>query len=212
LPAGAPQIFDETVHTHQTPGGMISNLEFQLEKLRIRGRMPEVLEEIAQVRADLGYPIMVTPLSQFVGSQAVLNLVTGDRYGTVTDEIIGYALGRWGAEAPTCMDMDVRARILDRGRALELEAQIKEEPDLEDVRARYAANMGDEELIARVFAGAGDEPLGLRDARQIPTSYDEYRAQRDPVEGLLRRLAESPDIRRFSLVLPDASLKIDAER
>jgi oxaloacetate decarboxylase alpha subunit len=212
LPAGAPQVYDETLYTHQTPGGMISNLAFQLEKLRIRDRLPEVLEEIARVRADLGYPIMVTPLSQFVGSQAVLNLVAGDRYATVTDEIIGFALGRWGAEAPTAMDAEVRARILDRPRARELEAQTKDEPTLDDVRAGYGGAIDDAELIARVFAGAGDEPLDLRAGHRVPLDYDDYRAQRDPVQGLLERLAATPDVRRFSINLPAAAVQLEAER
>jgi len=212
LPVGAPQVFDETLYSHQTPGGMISNLEFQLQKLRIHGRMPEVLDEIARVRADLGYPIMVTPLSQFVGSQAVLNLVSGDRYATVTDEIIGYALGRWGAEAPDCMDADVRARILDRARAKELEMKTSDEPDLDEVRSRYRAGMSDDELIARVFAGIGDEPLDLRAEDAVPRTYEEYAARRDPARALLERLAATPDVRRFSLVLPEASLRLEAER
>lgn len=212
LPVGVPQAYDETMYQHQTPGGMISNLEFQLSKLGIHGRLPEVLEEIARVRADLGYPIMVTPLSQFVGSQAVLNLVTGDRYGTVTDEVIGYALGRWGAEAPMCMDGDVKARILDRARARELEAQEKKEPDLAEVRARYDGLVDDEELISRVFAGLGSEPLSTRRGTRVPLDYDEYRALHDPLEGLLQRLAGSSHVRRFSIAMPSIGLQVDGGR
>lgn len=212
LPAGTPQAYDETLYEHQTPGGMISNLEFQLEKLGMRGRMPAVLEEIAQVRADLGYPIMVTPLSQFVGSQAVLNLVAGERYASVTDEIIGYALGHWGVEAPASMDAEVRARILDRPRTEELADRVREEPTLDEVRARYGGAMGDEELIARVFAGVGTEPLPWNGRRVVPLSYEEYVHLHDPLPALLARLAATPAIRRFSVVLPGQGIELDGSR
>ena len=96
LKIGAPRAYDETLYAHQIPGGMISNLEFQLEKVGMGGRMDLIREEAAKVRAELGYPIMVTPLSQFVGTQAAMNVITGARYKQVTDEIIQYALGFWG--------------------------------------------------------------------------------------------------------------------
>ena len=79
-------------------------------------RLSETLEETARVRADLGYPIMVTPLSQFVGSQAAINVIVGARYKEVTDQIIEYARGYYGEEAVTAMDPDVRDKILARYR------------------------------------------------------------------------------------------------
>ena len=79
---------------------MISNLRHQLKMLGKEDRMQEVLEEIVQVRAELGYPIMVTPFAQFVGSQAAINVMTGERYKEVTDQVIQYALGLWVKKAP----------------------------------------------------------------------------------------------------------------
>jgi len=100
LPVGARPPHDERLLKHQVPGGMISNLRHQLDKVGQSSRMPEVLEETGRVRADFGYPIMVTPLSQFVGVQASMNVITGQRYSVVSDEVIQYALGLWGQEAP----------------------------------------------------------------------------------------------------------------
>lgn len=151
LDIGRPVEFDQSMYTHQIPGGMISNLRFQLCKVGMEDRMPEIYSEAAQVRADMGYPIMVTPLSQFVGTQAAINIITGTRYGQVTDEIIGYALGHWGREALEHMDLDVRDRILDRARARELDRHEWSEPTLAEVRARYGESLTDEELITRVY-------------------------------------------------------------
>ena len=75
---------------------MISNLRFQLKNLGLLDRLPEVLEEAILVRKDLGYPIMVTPFSQFVGSQAAINVIKGERYIQVTDQVIQYATGLVG--------------------------------------------------------------------------------------------------------------------
>jgi oxaloacetate decarboxylase alpha subunit len=96
---------------------MISNLRHQLKMLGKEDKMRNVLDEIVQVRAELGYPIMVTPFAQFVGSQAAINVMTVERYKEVTDQVIQYALGLWGKEGADYMDRDVKAKILDRPRA-----------------------------------------------------------------------------------------------
>lgn len=211
LPIGLPRVFDQMYYEHQIPGGMISNLEFQLSQLEMGDRLPEVLDEITRVRAELGYPIMVTPLSQFVGSQAVMNLVSGDRYSTVSDEVIAYALGRWGAEASEAMDSEVKARILDRPRALEIEQHVPEEPDLNEVRARYGTR-DDEELITRAFGGLGDEPLPWGRTPPVPRTYQEYTAMNDSLTKMLRRILDSPVVRQFAVHIPEAGAEIEGSR
>jgi oxaloacetate decarboxylase alpha subunit len=153
LPIGRPAEYDQTVYLHQIPGGMISNLRHQIAKIGKADRFEEVLAESGRVRADLGYPIMVTPLSQFVGSQAAINVITGERYKQVTDEVIHYALGHWGTEAIDVMDPEVRAKILNGTRARELEASSPPEPSLEDLRRKYGASLSDEQLLLRLYAG-----------------------------------------------------------
>ena len=168
MPIGAPVEYDYSQYLHQTPGGMMSNLEFQLRQLGVADRKPQVLAEMAQVREDLGYPFMITPLSQFVGSQAAVNIVTGTRYGTVTDEVIRYAQGFYGEEAIEVMDPTVRRLVLDRPRAEEL-ANVTPPEDrqtLEDVKARYGGDLTDEEVIFMVDSGVGALPL-MRTRRDV---------------------------------------------
>ncbi|MHB8252398.1 MAG: sodium-extruding oxaloacetate decarboxylase subunit alpha [Acidiferrobacter sp.] len=88
---------DTRVHINQVPGGMISNLANQLKEQGALTRIDEVLLEIPRVRADLGYPPLVTPTSQIVGTQAVLNVLTGQRYKSITNEVKLYLQGRYGS-------------------------------------------------------------------------------------------------------------------
>jgi len=102
---------DAGVLSHQVPGGMISNLVGQLREQNAEGRLGEVLTENARVREDLGFPPLVTPSSQIVGTQAVLNVLTGKRYGTVTKETRNLAKGMYGA-TPTPIAPDVLKELL----------------------------------------------------------------------------------------------------
>jgi len=154
LPIGAPREYDQGWYRHQVPGGMISNLRHQLKMLGKEDKMPDVMEEIVQVRAELGYPIMVTPFAQFVGSQAAINIMTGERYKEVTDQVIQFALGLWGKEGAEYMNKEVKAKILDRTRAHEMEKFEIPNTPLEEVRAQYGGpKVSDEELIMRYYAG-----------------------------------------------------------
>ncbi|HWO42391.1 MAG TPA: hypothetical protein VNO43_11370 [Candidatus Eisenbacteria bacterium] len=153
-PIGAPRAYDHSQYAHQVPGGMISNLRHQLKTMGMENRLEETLEEAGRVRADFGYPIMVTPLAQFVGTQAAINVITGERYREVTDQSIQYALGYWGKEAPEVMDPNVKDKILDRPRAKEWEHWSPPELSLEEVRRKFGGpGVSDEELILRVIAG-----------------------------------------------------------
>ena len=98
---------DTRVLVNHVPGGMISNLSNQLKELDALSRMNEVLDEIPRVREDMGYPPLVTPTSQIVGTQAVLNILTGTRYKSVTNEVKNYLLGHYG-KAPGKVNESVR--------------------------------------------------------------------------------------------------------
>ena len=98
---------DTRVLVNQVPGGMISNLSNQLKEQGALNRMDEVLAEIPRVREDLGFPPLVTPTSQIVGTQAVLNVMTGARYKSVTNEVKNYFLGQYG-KAPAKVNVDIR--------------------------------------------------------------------------------------------------------
>ena len=101
---------DAGVLVHAIPGGMISNLRSQLAQQNALDRLPEVLEELPKTRADMGYPPLVTPTSQIVGVQAVLNVLGGKRYGMVTDETKRYAAGYYG-RTPAPIEPKLRKRL-----------------------------------------------------------------------------------------------------
>ncbi|SLN62598.1 2-oxoglutarate carboxylase large subunit [Roseivivax jejudonensis] len=203
LAIGAPRAYDETLYAHQIPGGMISNLEYQLAKVGMGDRMDLIREEAARVRADLGYPIMVTPLSQFVGTQAAINVITGDRYKQVSDETIQYALGQWGREALDHMDGTVRDRILDRPRAREIAAIEPEEPSLEEVRRAAGADLTDEELIVRAYV----DDAAVQLMRRLPPP-DEEPFARSPVVELVAQLAAQSAQHEISMTTGDLSVRL----
>ena len=153
LAIGRPFAYDESQYLHQVPGGVISNLRHQLRLVGKEDKLPETLEEAARVRADFGYPIMVTPLSQFVVSQAAINVIVGERYKEVTDQVIQYALGIWGKEATEIMDANVKGKILSRARAKDWQAWQPSDLSLHQVRQKFGATISDEELLLRVYAG-----------------------------------------------------------
>jgi oxaloacetate decarboxylase (Na+ extruding) subunit alpha len=108
---GITRISDMRVFEHQVPGGMISNLVSQLEEQGALERIHDVLEEIPKVRAELGYPPLVTPTSQIVGTQAVLNVLCGVRYKLVPGEVKAYVRGLYG-RPPAPIDAEIQKKII----------------------------------------------------------------------------------------------------
>jgi oxaloacetate decarboxylase alpha subunit len=202
LPLGAPREYDQTWYGHQVPGGMISNLRHQLKLMGKEEKLDQVLEETAQVRAELGYPIMVTPFAQFVGSQAAINVILGERYKEVTDQVIQYALGLWGKEGSDHMDAAVRAKILDRARAREIEKIEYPEPTLAEVRKQYGGpHLSDEELLLRYYAGPE-----FVDALKSALKKHESSIQK-PIVRLIEELG-SRKLRRVFIQKKDFSLVV----
>jgi oxaloacetate decarboxylase alpha subunit len=182
LSIGKPFAYDESQYLHQVPGGVISNLRHQLRLVGKEDKLAETLEEAARVRADFGYPIMVTPLSQFVVSQAAINVITGERYKEVTDQVIQYALGYWGKDAPALLDPNVKHKILHRPRAKDWEAWNPPNSSLHEVRQKYGASISDEELLLRVYAGA--------DAVDALTTAGAPKPQLDGKQSLLQLIEQ----------------------
>ena len=112
LPSSSAKVepVDAGVLVHAIPGGMISNLRSQLQQQGALDRLPEVLEELPRTRADMGYPPLVTPTSQIVGVQSVLNVMMGGRYKMVTDEVKHYAAGYYG-RTPAPMDKKLQKKL-----------------------------------------------------------------------------------------------------
>ncbi|MBI1996941.1 MAG: biotin carboxyl carrier protein [Deltaproteobacteria bacterium] len=183
---GAPVEYDYAQYQHQVPGGMLSNLRHQLGKVGLEHKFPEALEETIRVRKEFGYPIMVTPLSQFVGSQAAINVIVGERYKEVTDQAIKFALGHAGAEGARDMDPDVKDRILDRPRAKEWAKWQPDDPTPDEMRCRLnAEGTSDEELLLRWIVGKEDIDAMRANPRPL-----EYLNSDQPLVNLLHELAK----------------------
>lgn len=132
--------------THQVPGGMVGTLKAQLEQHGMTHRLDEVLAETGAVRQELGWPVMATPLSQLVGTQAVLNVVTGERYQLVPDQVVAYAAGHYG-EPPAPIDPDVLDRIMAAENASRVLANPPEQPTLEELRRRHGTSEREDDLL-----------------------------------------------------------------
>lgn len=194
FPVGTPQPYDAAHYIHQVPGGMISNLRFQLANAGIGDKVQQVLDEIGRVRADFGYPIMVTPYSQFMGAQATMNVLSGERYKAVSDEIISYALGFWGEDERDSMDPDVRDRVLDRPRARELAKHPPQEPSLAELRKLHGgAGVSDEEMMLRIFTDE-ESVARMKAANGAPPSRSTQ-----GIAGLLAELSRHEAIGFFQI-------------
>lgn len=124
---------DTRVQVNQVPGGMISNLSNQLREQGALNRMDEVLKEIPRVRKDLGYPPLVTPTSQIVGTQAVLNVVQGERYKSITNEVKLYLQGRYG-RAPGKVDAKLRQKAIGNEELIEQRPADLLPPEMDKLR------------------------------------------------------------------------------
>ena len=146
--------YDVTALRHQIPGGMMGTLRAQLAQQKMLDRLPDVLAEVGTVRKELGYPGMATPFAQLVGTLAVLNIVTGERYSVVPDEVIQYAAGFYG-EPVAPIDPQVMDRIMAAPRAREIVARPPEQPTLEEMRRQHGG-VDDDELILRALVPGSD--------------------------------------------------------
>ncbi len=159
---------DTRVQINQVPGGMISNLSNQLREQGALGRMNEVLAEIPRVREDLGYPPLVTPTSQIVGTQAVLNVLTGARYKNITNEVKFYLQGRYG-KAPGTVNSMVRQQAIGNEEVIECRPADLLKPELDNLRDQAGALAQSEEdvLTFAMFPEVGREFLEQREKGEL---------------------------------------------
>lgn len=205
LPIGKPFAYEESQYQHQVPGGVISNLRHQLRLVGKEDKLRQTLDEAARVRADFGYPIMVTPLSQFVVSQAAINVIVGERYKEVTDQVIKFALGHAGAEGARDMNPNVKDKILDRPRAREWAKWQPDEPSADDMRRRLdAVGTSDEELLLRWIVGKEDIDAMRANPRPL-----EYLNAEQPLVNLLQELSKRTDCKQIHFQKPGFSITLE---
>jgi oxaloacetate decarboxylase (Na+ extruding) subunit alpha len=206
LPIGKTPEYDYGQYVHQIPGGMISNLRYQLRRVGMEHRIDQTLEEAAQVRSEFGYPIMVTPLSQFVGSQAAINVIVGERYKEVTDQTIEYAMGIWGKEGAALMDPNVKEKVLNRPRAREIAERPHPTDSLQDLRRKYGGpGVSDEDVLLRFFSSK-DDVERMRAAGPART----YTYDRNPILNLVETLSKQTD--RNSVFIQNRNFSLRMQR
>jgi oxaloacetate decarboxylase (Na+ extruding) subunit alpha len=160
-PVGVPVAYDAFHYEHQIPGGMLSNFREQLATTGLSHKFDELLEECARVRRELAWPIMITPFAQFVGTQAVLNVIHGERYRYVPNEVKKYVLGYYGKLLGP-VDPDVLDRIVANGsRDIQLTPSVPD-PRVGKMRQRYPS-VSDEELLLRMMFAGGQVDQMLKD-------------------------------------------------
>jgi oxaloacetate decarboxylase (Na+ extruding) subunit alpha len=202
LPTGAPLEYDHGVYTHQVPGGVIANLRSQLGQLGIAHKIDEVLDEVVRIIKDLGYPIMITPASQFIVSQAAVNVATGERYKEVLDCMIETALGVWGWEdaGVPWMDPNVKDRFLSHPNAKRLaekyardQEEAAKESAVDELRAKYGMTHASDEEFMLYHIMRGDAEI-----KKIEPPKTWYTG-REPLVLLLKELSKDKDIRRLQM-------------
>ncbi|MGO1749028.1 MAG: sodium-extruding oxaloacetate decarboxylase subunit alpha [Marinobacter sp.] len=183
---------DSRILIAQVPGGMLTNMEGQLKEQNAAHRFDEVLAEIPKVREDLGYIPLVTPTSQIVGTQAVLNILTGERYKSISKETSAILKGEYGS-APAPFNKELQDRVLDGGEAITCRPADKIEPEMdkltdelkklsEEKGIKLADNSVDDVLTYALFPQIGLKFLenrGNPDAFEpVPTAEDALPAKK----------------------------------
>ncbi len=138
---------------YQVPGGMLSNLINQLKQQGASEKLEEVLREVPNVRKDMGYPPLVTPLSQMVGTQAVLNVLSGERYKMVPKEINDYLHGRYGA-SPAPVDEEIRHKIIGDDKVITYRPADDLQPEFLELKKKYKGiAKSDEDVLSIALFG-----------------------------------------------------------
>jgi oxaloacetate decarboxylase alpha subunit len=195
-PLGRPLEYDCYQYVHQIPGGVISNLKYQLGELRQAHRLDDVIAECVVIQRELGYPIMITPFSQYVATQATMNIVTGERYKMVIDEIVRFARGAYGRDSGyESMDQDLKDRVLGSQRAKELaeiDERAKQPLSMTEARERFGGpGVSDEELMMRVIMGGAGEI----DAMRTSGPPKPYASGAMPITRLLEEVSKLERVR-----------------
>ncbi|WP_139819306.1 sodium-extruding oxaloacetate decarboxylase subunit alpha, partial [Salmonella enterica] len=194
--------YDSRILVAQVPGGMLTNLESQLKQQNAADKLDQVLAEIPRVREDLGFIPLVTPTSQIVGTQAVLNVLTGERYKTIAKETAGILKGEYG-RAPAPVNAALQARVLDGEEAVTCRPADLLKPELAQLEAdikRQAAEKG-----IRLAENAIDDVLTVALFPQVGLKFLENRHNPAAFEPLPQAEAAKPAVKEEKAAKPAAS-------
>ena len=198
-PVGHIAEYDAFHFHHQVAGGMISNLEFQLGTVGLADRLEDILEEAGNVRADLGYPIVVSPFAQYIITQSVLNVIAMDngkeRFSNVPEEVKLYVRGGYG-EIAGKIDPNLYDRITKGTEPIKERPGVLVPPGLTKARQELGSNSSDDDLLLWVFYNK-KEYQALKDAGPINT---EYPIMDTPLKTLIKGITSQPDITSFHFI------------
>ncbi|HEY0745060.1 MAG TPA: hypothetical protein VGD63_00060 [Steroidobacteraceae bacterium] len=202
LPAGAPQAFDAAYLRHQLPGGMVGTMRRHLKESRLAHLEQAVIEELGRVREELGWPIVMTPFSQILLTQAVMNVTGPERYGVIPDEVIRFCIGRFGKP-----NVPIDPKVMERIESLPRTRELRMEPmmaPVEELRRRIGAQLSDEEFLLRATM-----PTGQVDAMlAAPPAIRHYDPSTKPIMTLIRQLTARRGLDRISVRKAAFSLEL----
>lgn len=195
LPSGAPAEYDEAYYRHTLPGGVLTTTRRQLGEIGRPELLPAVIEEAVRVRSELGWPIVVTPFAQYIVTQASINLITGERYSRITDEVVDLLLGEFGP-----MPGKVDQELLDRALATPRACRVRNggEQTLGDVRAKLGASLSDEDLLLRA----------VMPSEQVDAMVQRRQANRSALGSLLASLEDDKNPYSLAISARGASLSV----
>lgn len=195
-PVGLPNEYDEFHFHHQCAGGMVSNLQYQLETIGLQDRLTEILEEAGRVRMDLGYPIVISPFAQYIVTMAILNVMGKDqgkaRYETVPDEVRRYVRGGYG-EIAGQIDGNIYDKITGGTEPILQRPGELVPPALERLRKERGPFASEDDLLLAAFYD-DNQYNALKAAGPINTDYP---IMETPLLTLVKELSKRPTIKSF---------------
>jgi len=198
-PVGSPREYDEFHYHHQCAGGMVSNLQYQLETIGLADRLEEILEEAGQVRMDLGYPIVISPFAQYIVTMALLNVMGKDqgkaRYETVPDEVRLYVRGGYG-EIAGRIDPNLYDRITRGAEPITERPGALVPPALQRLKKQRGPFASDDDLLLAAFYD-DNQYRALKEAGAINTDYP---IMTTPIKTLIEELSKRKGISQFTVL------------
>ncbi|MCL2878406.1 MAG: hypothetical protein FWF13_06470, partial [Acidobacteria bacterium] len=211
LPTFGPTRYKVAQYRHRIPGGVISNMIHQLRELKLENRVDEVIDEVIRVCAETGEPHMITPYSQFVCTQAAINVALGERYKIVIDEYIQFALGNYSEDSGYLeMDRNLKDYFLGLPRAKELAAQTKAQEEAQNMplvefRRQFGDNLSDEEFLLRYIMNGTKEIEVMREATKC-RPWRTFSGVDSPILDLIRELGNQPKTTQVQVKCGDRNL------
>jgi len=216
LPTFGPTRYKVAQYQHRIPGGVISNMVHQLRELKLENRVDEVIAEVIRVCAETGEPHMITPYSQFVCTQAAINVALGERYKIVIDEFINFALGNYSEDSGYLeMDQNLKDYFLSLPRAKELAELTKAQEEAQNIplsefRKQFGDNLSDEEFLLRYIMNGTKEIDVMREATK-DRPWRTFSCVDSPILDLIGALEKQPRVTQVQVQCGDRQLVLKRE-